>query len=199
LGVCLLLNAVFNSVIGVVETVATPFLVDAYGLTTAGASALVSAIGVVGLVAYVAVAAGAHRVRARTLVVAGLGAAASGAAVLSAPAAWALARPWGVLSPPPPLPVGAYVAALGLLWAVAFPVGQTATLSLYAAALARLPPGTAMAVFATCGLGARGAAALAAAWVWQAAGREAVFVGLLGVVLAVAGMVAALYDRLLVA
>jgi len=160
----------------------------------------VSAIGVVGLGAYGAVAAGgAHRVRARTLVVAGLGAAAGGAAALSAPAVRALAVPWGGSPPPPPLPVGVYVTALGLLWAVAFPVGQTATLTLYAAALARLPPGTAMAVFATCGLGARAAAALVAAWVWQVAGREAVFVGLLGSVLSIAVMVAVVYDRLLVA
>lgn len=201
LSVSLLVNAALNGVVGALETVAVPSLTDAYGLPPASAGGLLSMVGVVGLIAYAlfGVAAVRWRVRLATLMATGLAAGVVGATPLvvsAAPAAAVAGEGTVAAAAVPPPPLGVYAGLLCLLWGVAFPVGQTAAVALYGAALGWLPAGAGMAAIACVGYGSRAAAAVAGGAAWRAAGREGVATALLGTLLGTGGVVAAAWQHL---
>lgn len=181
---CLLINVTFRGMVAELETVVTPFLMDNYGASMERASFFVSVLGMSGLVVYFGFKAIAKRYSDRSLVLVGLAFLVAGAVPLSFPAFTS------------GLPVGAYVALIGLMWSVAYPVGQTAVLSLFSKVLAGLPAGGFLGIFSATGSLARVFFCVLAAATWSAAGRNAVFAGIVVYAAATAGLAILVWRRL---
>jgi len=182
--VCLLINVTFRGMVAELETVVTPFLMDNYGASMERASFFVSVLGLCGLFVYFGFKAIAKRFSDRALVLVGLAFLVAGAAPLSLPAVTNA------------LPVGVYVAVIGLMWSLAYPIGQTAVLSLFSKVLAGLPAGGFLGIFSATGSLARVFFAVLAAATWEAAGRNAVFAGIVLYAIATAGLALLVWRRL---
>lgn len=182
--VCLLVNVVFRGVVAEFETVSTPFLMEQYGLSYGEASIRISIIGFFGLFVYLGFKPISRAFVDRILVMFGLMITVIGCMPLSIPA---VAQH---------LPAIAYVASLGLTWSVAYPIGQTAVLSLFSKVLAGLPAGGFLGIFSATGSIARVIFAMVAGYIWSEVGREAVFASIVGYVLLVAGVVVLGFKRL---
>jgi hypothetical protein len=181
---CILINVVFRGISAELETVATPFLMNGFGLSYDLASYYIASMGFIGLGVYICFKAIARRFSDRLLVQFGLVAAFVGTFPL------ALSGITANMS------VEVYVLCLAVVWSLAYPLGQTAVLSLFSKLLAGLPAGRYLGVFSMGGNIARIVFAVAVANIWSVFGREAVFGGvLLAVALAITG-VALLYQRL---
>lgn len=164
--VCLLVNLAFRGAVAELETISTPFLMDFYRISFSTASYYLSLLGMVGLCIYMSFKPIARLYSDRNLVIFGLVALIVGCLPLSL---FFIARH---------LPFALYVFLLGISWSIAYPVGQTATLSLFSKVLAGLPAGGFLGIFSACGSLARVIFAMLAGKVWYEFGREAVFVSI---------------------
>lgn len=182
--VCLLVNVVFRGVVAEFETVSTPFLMEQFGMTYGGASFRISLIGFFGLFIYVGFKPIAKRFSDRTLVFFGLSVVLIGCLPLSIP----------LLADH--MSTQVYVFFLGLTWSLAYPIGQTAILSLFSKVLAGLPAGGFLGIFSATGSLARVAFAMLAGIVWSHFGKESVFSTILAYVVLATLMVLSTFPRL---
>lgn len=182
--VCLLVNVVFRGVVAEFETVSTPFLMEQFGMTYGGASFCISIIGFFGLFVYLGFKPIAKRFTDRTLVFFGLVIVLLGCLPLSVP----------VLADH--MTTQVYVFCLGLTWSLAYPIGQTAILSLFSKVLAGLPAGGFLGIFSATGSLARVGFAMFAGIVWSHFGRGSVFATILAYVIMSAVMVIVTFRRL---
>jgi len=132
-----------------------------------------SALGVLGtggLCVYLAYGAVARRVEDRVAVLSGLGFLVSGAGLLGQ----------RVME----LGQFGYLLGLGMVWALAYPIGQTAALALFSKKLGVLSVGGLLGFFSNFGSLARVVFAAVAGWSWNVNGKDSVFRGmfLLGLV-----------------
>ena len=158
---CLLVNVAFRGVIAEFEAISTPFLMEHHHLTYSAASFRISFIGLPGLLIYMSFKPIARPFSDRALLLVGLCTFVAGCAALAVRAASKAAA------------VPEYVALLAFTWSVAYPVGQTAVLSLSSKVLVGLPVGDFLGVFSASGSVARVVFAMLAGVVWSRWGREA--------------------------
>ncbi|GAB0488957.1 hypothetical protein MMPV_000170 [Pyropia vietnamensis] len=183
----LLLNVALRGIMAALETVATPFLVNSYAsLSVASAAGLLSLLGIAGLGVYASMKPLARAASDARLMAAGLTLAAAGSVPLML----------GVLLPDRHLPLVATVAAMGLLWSAAYPLGQTAVLSAFAKATRGTSPGAALGLFSASGSGARVGGALIAGLAWAWGGGSAVWGIVSAAAVVAAGGLARVYNRL---
>jgi len=166
--VCLLINISFRGIVAELETVSTPFLMEQYGMTYANSSYYITAIGCVGLCVYLGFKPIARRYSDRNLVLFGLVFVMVGALPLSFAPLTQHMNKW------------TYVACIAALWAIAYPIGQTAVLALFSKVLADLPAGGFLGLFSASGSLARIVFAMVAGKTWSTLGREAVFACIIG-------------------
>jgi len=180
--VCLLINICFRGMVAELETVASPVLMGNFHLSLDNASYDIGFLGFLGFFVYMGFKPIAKRFSDRQLVLAGLGFAILGSLLLCQSFV--------------PLPLWSYSVGLGLIWSLAFPVGQTAVLSLFSKVLAGLPAGGFLGVFSACGSLARVLFAISAATIWDLLGERAVFGGIafMSIVTSLLGM--SVYRRL---
>ena len=164
--VCLLINVAFRGGVAEIETISTPFLMSIYHMSFSEVSYFLSLLGLIGLAIYMSFKPIARLFSDRNLAVFGLVALIVGCAPLSL----------SFISNN--IPFGAYIFFLGLCWSIAYPVGQTAALSLFSKVLADLPAGGFLGIFSACGSLARVIFAMLAGKVWSEFGRSAVFVSI---------------------
>lgn len=182
--VCLLVNVTFRGIVAELETVATPFLMEKYTLNYQRASFLISIVGFFGLGVYLGFKPIAKRFSDRDLVITGLVFVLIGSAPLGY--AWFTSH----------MSLSVYVACLGIIWSLAYPIGQTAVMALFSKVLAGLPPGRSLGIFSASGSLARILFALFAGKVWGMFGRDAVFATVLGYVSLAILMTLLTYRRL---
>lgn len=183
----LLLNVGLRGIMAALETVATPFLVNSYtSLSVASAAGLLSLLGVAGLGVYASMKPLARAASDARLIAAGLTLAAAGSVPLML----------GAFLPDKHLPLVATVAAMGLLWSAAYPLGQTAVLSAFAKATRGTSPGAALGLFSASGSGARVGGALVAGLAWAWGGGGAVWGLVSAAAVVAAGGLARVYNRL---
>lgn len=166
--VCLLINITFRGIVAELETVATPFLMEQFSMSYSLASYYISIIGFLGLGVYLGFKPIAKRFSDRSLVVYGLSVVVLGSLPL------ALRIFTSRMS------LNVYVACIGVMWSLAYPVGQTAVLALFSKVLADLPAGGFLGIFSASGSLARIVFAMLAGKMWSEFGREAVFATILG-------------------
>ncbi|KAK4537106.1 hypothetical protein CDCA_CDCA11G3131 [Cyanidium caldarium] len=140
--ICLLINLCFRGVAAEVETVATVNFMNERGTSVETASVYIGALGTLGLFVYLLMKPLSRRFGDFRLMVAGLVMTAAGALVLAGQHRVRL-----------PLPL--FLLALGGIWSFGYPVGQTATLSVFSKVLRALPPGGFLGVFSSAGSLAR--------------------------------------------
>jgi len=160
--VCLLINICFRGVVAELETLASPVLMERFQLSVSSASYTIGTLGSLGLIVYFAFKPITLLFSDRQLVAIGLALIALGGLLLGQ----------SVL----PLPLLLYSTGLGLIWSLAYPLGQTAVLSLFSKILAGLPAGGFLGVFSACGSLARVIFATLSALLWNAVGTSWVFI-----------------------
>lgn len=182
--VCLILNIVFRGVIAEFETISIPFMMEQYGISFSVGSYYLSAVGFLGLIVYLSFKPISYRFSDRLLIFAGLSFIVLGCLPLSLP--YIASR----------LPLFVYVLFLGLTWSIAYPIGQTAVLSLFSKILYGLPAGGLLGVFSASGSVARLFMAILASEIWNRAGKGAVFSVIVAYVLVAIGLATISYTRL---
>jgi hypothetical protein len=182
--ICLLVNVTFRGIIAELETVTTPFLMMSYDVGYDMASYYISFVGFLGLGVYLGFKPISKRFSDRVLVFFGLCAVVFGLVPL---AYSGFARHMSLET---------YVFFIGVIWSIAYPVGQTAVLSLFSKVLAGLPAGGFLGLFSMSGSAARIVFAVVAGKVWSMFGRDAVFATVLGYVLLSLLLVTVFYKRL---
>lgn len=184
LTVCLIVNIVFRGVIAEFETISIPFLMEQYGISYAAGSYFLSGVGFIGLVVYLCLKPISERFHDRFLVMVGLALTVIGCIPLA----------MRFLSMR--LSVGMYVLCLGVTWSIAYPIGQTAVLSLFSKRLSGLPAGGLLGFFSASGSTARLAMAILASQLWNGYGREAVYTVIIAYVGVTMALVWICYGRL---
>lgn len=160
---CLLVNICFRGVIAIVETVVAPDLIGGEGLSLGMTSLDIGILGVLGLAAYLLLRPLSRRTGDYPLVVGGLALMTLGAFLLMMQSGYAL-------------PLWIYLTALSTIWSFGFPIGQTATLSIFSKVLADLPAGGFLGIFSAAGSLARLVFATLAGLLDERAGAGAPFV-----------------------
>lgn len=183
--VCVVVNVVLKGVLAELETVSIPFLMEEYTLTSGLASAMLSAMGCVGVVIYLLVGRLARWCADRTLLVTGVCVIAAGTLPLTMRCL--VSR----------IPVGVYVGLMALTWSIGYPVGQTVVLSLFSKLLVGLPVGGLLGLFSASGSLAPLLLAVVATSLWNEFGREYVFASILALALTALGIASLYYRRLL--
>lgn len=181
---CLLINLVFRGVLAELETVSIPFLMEQFAITYTVASIVMSAIGALGVCMYFSFRPIAQAFSDRALVVIGLVFIAAGCLPLS----------FGPLVQR--LDIFAYAVFLAFTWSVAYPIGQTAILSLYSKVLTGLSVGGLMGLFSTSGAVSPLVLSIVASNLWDTFGRESVFVFIIAIVLVAMVLLSFSYKRL---
>lgn len=181
---CLLINVVFRGILAALETVSIPFLMEQYSVTYGFASICMTAIGILGVVTYFSLRFFVHKVSDRKLVLLGLIAIAVGCVPLSVPY---LVNMFNVVL---------YVILLAFTWSVAYPIGQTAILSLYSKILAGLHVGGLIGLFSTSGALSPLFLSIVASKLWEDSGRESVFRFIVQNVIVALFVLVASYKRL---
>ncbi|PXF41573.1 Major facilitator superfamily domain-containing protein 8 [Gracilariopsis chorda] len=161
--VCLLVNIVFRGVVAEFETISTPFLMEQFGLTFAQASFRISLMGFFGLLVYLSFKPIAKQFSDRLLLFVGIVLVIVGCFPLS------------ILPLTTHMSLNMYVMCLGMSLSLAYPLGQTAVLSLFSKVLAGLPAGGLLGIFSATGSMARILFAILAGTIWSEFGRESVF------------------------
>lgn len=166
LSACLVANIVFRGMIAELETVSAPFLMEQYGLSFSAAGAYLTVFGVIGLIVYITFKPLARMWSDRLLIVIGFTIALAGTMPLTLAA---LSRR---------LPLVIYAICIGSMWSIAYPLGQTGSLSLFSKVMKGLPPGGLLGIFSATGSAARIGFAIAAGAMWAFFGRESVFMSM---------------------
>lgn len=163
LSVCVLANMVFRGLVAELETVTTPFLMEQYGMSFSTSGTYLTIFGFFGLFIYSIFKYISRIFSDRWLIYIGL--------IVTAISTVPLMFQFISVN----LPVIVYVSFIGALWSVAYPIGQTGSLSLFSKVMRGLPPGGLLGIFSATGSGARIGFAVAAGALWGYFGREAVF------------------------
>lgn len=182
--VCTLTNMVFRATVAELETVTSPFLMEQYNVSYAATGMYMTLIGLFGLVVYAFFKPIASNISDRSLLVFGL--------VIN----FLSAAPLMITPIAKRLPLSVYVTLLGSLWALAYPVGQTAGLGLYSKVIKGLPPGALLGVFSATGSSARIGFAVIASALWAAFGRFSVFACIVSLTVSAGVLVSYSWDRL---
>lgn len=182
--VCTLTNMVFRATVAELETVTSPFLMEQYGVSYAATGMYMTLIGLFGLVVYAFFKLIASNISDRSLLVFGL--------ICN----FVSAAPLMITPIAKRLPLSVYVTLLGSLWALAYPVGQTAGLGLYSKVMRGLPPGALLGVFSATGSSARIGFAVIASALWAAFGRFSVFACIVALTVSAGALVLYSWDRL---
>jgi ceroid-lipofuscinosis MFS transporter 7 len=159
---CLLINICFRGVVAIVETVVAPDLIGGEGLSLGTASLDIGVLGVLGLVAYLMLRPLSKRTDDYPLVVCGLALMTLGSFLL-------------MMQSRHNLPLWIYLTALSTIWSLGYPIGQTATLSIFSKVLADLPAGGFLGIFSAAGSLARLVFATLAGLLDEKAGAGAPF------------------------
>lgn len=184
---CLAINVFFRGAVAQFEVISVPFLMEQYNIKYDTSSVFLSVTGLFGLLIYVFFRPIARAFSDRYLVGVGL------LTILAS------CLPLAVRSVSRHLPLAVYVFCLGLTWSVAYPVGQTAVLSLFSKLLAGLPSGGFLGLFSMCGSVSRLVFAAITGWVWSRLGREAVFVCLCTCAIPIIAVFVVCYQQLALA
>uniref|UniRef100_A0A7S0ZJH0 Major facilitator superfamily (MFS) profile domain-containing protein n=1 Tax=Timspurckia oligopyrenoides TaxID=708627 RepID=A0A7S0ZJH0_9RHOD len=179
---CLLINVCFRGVVAELETLASPVLMETFDEDVETSSYVIGSLGFIGLFVYFGFKPIARTFSDRQLVFVGLVLISLGNLLL-------YQRLF-------PLPLWLYATGLGLIWSLAYPLGQTAVLSLFSKILAGLPAGGFLGIFSACGSLARVIFATFSGLVWSYFGSTAVFglTSLYGVLMMLLTLV--IYSRL---
>lgn len=156
-------NVLFRGVLAQLETVTVPFLLERFEVSASTASVCVSAFGAFGILVYLMFRTLTRRFSDRRLVGGGLFLMAL--SVLPLTANFLEAK----------LPMVIYLVFLGSAWSIAYPIGQTATVSLFSKLLAGLNAGSLFGVMSATGSGVPMVLAAISSALWEAYGRSAVF------------------------
>lgn len=181
---CLLINVVFRGILAALETVSIPFLMEQFHVSYGFASGCMSVIGVLGVSTYFSFKIIAEKYSDRFLVFAGLMFIALGCLPLSVH--WLVSY----------MNVATYVVLLAFTWSIAYPIGQTAILSLYSKVLAGLHVGGLIGLFSTSGALSPLFLSVIASRLWEDSGRESVFRFIVQNVLVALLVLAVAYKRL---
>jgi len=160
---CLLINICFRGVCAVVETIIAPNLVSGEGLSITKTSLSIGVLGIIGLLAYLALRPLSAWYGDYPLVVGGLAMMTLGTLVLVAQSRYTL-------------PLWIYFIALSTIWSIGYPIGQTATLSLFSKVLTNVPTGGFLGIFSAAGSVARLTFATLAGFLDDKAGAGGPFV-----------------------
>ncbi|KAA8495833.1 Major facilitator superfamily domain-containing protein 8 [Porphyridium purpureum] len=179
---CLLINICFRGVVAELETLASPLLMERYGTTVETTSYIIGGLGFLGLGVYFSFKPITRTFSDRQLVTIGEILIALGSII-----AWQRFVP---------VPLWLFTLAIGLVWSLAYPLGQTAVLGLFSKILAGLPAGGFLGIFSAAGSLARVLFALFCAFLWSEAGPGAVFVQMLAASLATLVLTLLVYKRL---
>lgn len=163
--VCLLTNMTFRGSVAELETITAPFLIEQYGLTYGQSGLYITLFGIIGLFVYVFFKPLSARCSDRQLMLIGVSCTLAGSLPLA-------------LITDLDIPLVVYTVFIGILWAVAYPIGQTGGLSLFSKSLTGLGPGSLLGVFSASGSGARIVFAVLAGWLWACFGRAYVFLSI---------------------
>eukprot|EP00871_Galdieria_phlegrea_P005017 jgi/Galph1/5516/GphlegSOOS_G4150.1 len=161
LAACLFVNVCFRGIIAELETVSSPLMIDMYHVSVADTGFIIGMLGCFGLAWYLALASLSKFLGDHQLTFIGL--------VLLFVGCLFLAQPFIQ----PSLTV--FIFDLGLLWSVAYPIGQTAVLSLFSKVLKDVPVGGFLGVFSALGSFARIAFSILAGTLWSLGGFRSVF------------------------
>lgn len=181
---CILVNFTFRGLVAELETVVTPVLMERFNLSYGKSSYYISLVGLLGLGVYIYFKPLASKFSDRDLVLLGLFLVFVGAIPLAYPP---LAHS---------LPFSLYMTAIGVLWSLAYPIGQTSALSVFSKVLQDLPVGTFLGMFSASGSLARIFFAILAGLIFGRLGQEAVFATSLGCMTISAILVVTNYKRL---
>lgn len=181
---CLLINVVFRGILAALETVSVPFLMEQFHVTYSFASACMSCIGLLGLGTYFSFKIIASKYSDRVLVSIGLTFIALGCLPLSSHTLVSYMN------------VAVYVVLLAFTWSIAYPIGQTAILSLYSKLLAGFHVGGLIGLFSTSGALSPLFLSVIASRLWENSGRESVFGFVVENVLFAVVILAVSYKRL---
>lgn len=185
LATCLLINLVFRGIAAELETVTVPLMMEIYDLTFSRASYYVTLVGLVGLCIYFSITPLTRLVSDRKLVITGM--------VLALVGCFPLALPFLSES----ISLSFFVVAITIMWSVAFPLGQTAALSLFSKLLAGLSVGGLMGVFSSVGAVGRIVFELFAVMMWSHFGYTAMFASMFLYQLLALALTIRMYHRLL--
>lgn len=163
ISVCLLTNFIFRGLIAELETVTAPFLIEQFNLSYTQAGAYFSLFGMVGVAVYMFFKPLSRACSDRILIFLGLVIFVIGTMPLATPVIATV------------LPLSCYVTCIATLWGIAYPVGQTGTVSLFSKMLQGLPTGSLFGVFSATGSASRICFAVLAGAVWGLLGPEWMF------------------------
>lgn len=139
---CIMVNVCFRGIAAEVETIIAPDMMLDQGLSLSKTSLDIGALGGMGLLVYMMMRPLSRLYGDFSLLIGGLLVTAVGTVMLSFPRLEAL-------------PLWVFIFALSLIWSVGYPIGQTATLSVFSKVLANLPPGGLLGIFSASGSIAR--------------------------------------------
>lgn len=181
---CLLINLVFRGVLAELETVTIPFFMEQFQISYGLGSVCLSLIGCLGVCMCFSFKPIASRFSDRSLVAAGLCFIALGCIPLSI--SFLVDR----------MNLFTYAIFLAFTWSVAYPLGQTAILSLYSKLLTGLHVGGLIGLFSTSGAVSPLVLSVVASKLWDDYGRESVFMFIIAIVLIAMILMVGSYRRL---
>ncbi|GJQ10745.1 hypothetical protein GpartN1_g2536.t1 [Galdieria partita] len=161
LGASLFLNVCFRGVIAEFETISSPLMIDMYHVSVADTGFIIGMLGCIGLAWYLSLAWLSKFLGDAQLTLIGLLLLLLGTLWLAIPTG----RPSFII----------FVFNMGLVWSVAYPIGQTAVLSLFSKVLKNVPVGGFLGVFSALGSFARIVFACLAGGLWSIGGFRSVF------------------------
>ncbi|EME28081.1 Major facilitator superfamily domain-containing protein 8 [Galdieria sulphuraria] len=161
LGACLFLNVCFRGVIAEFETISSPLMIDMYHVSVADTGFIIGMLGCLGLAWYLSLAWLSKFLGDAQLTLMGLLLLLIGTLWLAIPTG----RPSFIM----------FLFNMGLVWSVAYPIGQTAVLSLFSKVLKNVSVGGFLGVFSALGSFARIIFACLAGGLWSIGGFRSVF------------------------
>mmetsp|Transcript_14711 Transcript_14711/g.25449 ORF Transcript_14711/g.25449 Transcript_14711/m.25449 type:complete len:409 (+) Transcript_14711:3-1229(+) len=183
--ICLFINLCFRGVVAELETLASPFLMEQFPISLSSASTVIGVLGFLGLGVYLSFRPLSDRISDRELIIIGLVLNILGASFLALVQAEVF-----------PHSLWIYALALGLIWSLAYPLGQTAVLGLFSKILAGLPAGGMMGLFSAAGSLARVIFAMFSAFLWSYFGSNVVNIQMVILSVLILALTGISYSRL---
>lgn len=160
---CLLINLVFRGISAQLETISIPFMIEQFHISPSSASIYMGIIGIFGTMLYFCFKPLSTFYSDRLLALSGLVFIAIGCLPLSL----------RVFTEHMSLFI--YLILLAFTWSIAYPIGQTAVLSLFSKTLRGMNVGSFMGVFSATGAISPMVLSVVASSLWDKWGRESVF------------------------
>lgn len=165
---CFIVNFILRGTVAMLETLSVPLLQEEFHLTVSAASKWMSAMGVLGVLAYFSIRLFPRTVSDRSLVKTGLFLVILGILPLS------------FASISKRLSLRLYVTFLSFAWSIGFPLAGTTIMSLFTKILKGGPVGSYLGMFSTTGGIAPLICGIPVSKLWSSFGTEAVFLTILG-------------------